>query len=437
VVPSTPQLIPSDLEDRFARGAIKHVVTDRDGAVKFAQISGDYSRLIVGGEHPGWTSFDTLYQGSAEFRPEVETKSTDPLLLYFTSGTTAKPKLVLHTHASYPVGHLSTMYWVGLKPGDIHWNISSPGWAKHAWSTVFTPWNAQATIFIYDYSRFNARKVLQTVERNRITSMCAPATVWRILVNEDLALYKTALRELMAAGEPLDASVIEHVQKVWGILVRDGYGQTETTAQVGNSPGMTVKPGSMGKPMPGFRIALLDGDGKESEQGEISLPLGAQRPVGLMARYLDDADDRATSGAYYRTGDLARRDADGYLTFIDRTDEVFKSSDFRISPFEIESVLAQHPLIAECAVVPSPDPLRLYLPKAFCVLRGDAQPSQSTAQDIFRFLRERLPAYKRVRRIEFGALPKTTTGKIKRVELRTQEAERRAADQRGPTEFWE
>jgi acetyl-CoA synthetase len=372
------------------------------------------------------------------FEPDGETAASDPMLLYFTSGTTAKPKLVLHTHASYPVGHLTTMYWIGLQAGDVHWNISSPGWAKHAWSSVFAPWNAGATIFVYDYQRFDAKRVLDTIVRCGVTTLCAPPTVWRMLIGEHLANYRVALREVASAGEPLNPEVIERVQRAWGLTIRDGYGQTETTAQVGNPPGQPVQAGSMGRPLPGYRIVLLDADGEPANEGEISLPLrpesGGQRPLGLMVAYLDDESRSggAMSGGYYRTGDVARRDAEGYITYVGRADDVFKSSDYRISPFEVESALIQHALVAEAAVVPSPDAMRLSVPKAFCVLRGDARPTREVALEIFRFVRERLPAYKRVRRIEFAELPKTISGKIRRVELRALEQRRHAAGERGP-----
>jgi acetyl-CoA synthetase len=438
VVPATPQLTPLDLEDRFARGGIRHVVTDGTGAPKFAQLPGGYTRLIAGADFPGWARFERADEAPADFAPDGETRADDPLLLYFTSGTTAKPKLVLHTHASYPVGHLSTMYWIGLGEGDVHWNISSPGWAKHAWSSVFAPWDAGATIFVYDYARFEARRVLDTIVRCGVTTLCAPPTVWRMLVGENLGAYRVALREVVGAGEPLNPEVIERVQRAWGLTIRDGYGQTETTAQIGNPPGQPVKAGSMGRPLPGYRITLLDADGNEADEGEIAIPLDP-RPLGLMVGYQDDEARAAGAmrGGYYHTGDIAQRDADGYITYVGRADDVFKSSDYRISPFELESALVEHPLVAEAAVVPSPDPMRLSVPKAFCVLRGDTQPSREVALAIFRFVRERLPGYKRVRRLEFAELPKTISGKIRRVELRTLEVRRRAADERGAMEFWE
>jgi len=439
VVPASPQLGPGDLADRFARGGVTHVVTGVDGARKLASMpddeARDYTRLVVGGAVSVWTRYDMVNASPNEFEADGETRADDPLLLYFTSGTTAMPKLVLHTHVSYPVGHLSTMYWIGLRPGDVHWNISSHGWAKHAWSSVFAPWNAGATSFVFDYQRFEPRRILETLVSRGVTTLCAPPTVWRMLVGEELAAYRVSLREAVAAGEPLNPEVIERVRADWGITVRDGYGQTETTAQAGNPPGERVKPGSMGRPLPGYRVVLLDADGQEAAQGEIALPLG-DRPLGLMAGYAGAT--AATAGAYYRTGDVAERDADGYITYIGRADDVFKSSDYRISPFELESALIEHPLIAEAAVVPSPDAMRLAVPKAFLVLRG-ATPSADVAREIFRFVRERLPSYKRVRRLEFAELPKTISGKIRRVELRTLEEQRFAEGTvvRASAEFWE
>ena len=241
--------------------------------------------------------FESGYEASAEFTPDGETKAGDPLLLYFTSGTTATPKLVLHSHQSYPVGHLSTMYWLGLRPGDLHLNISSPGWAKHAWSCFFSPWNAQACVFIVNQRRFNAKGLLDTIARCGVTTFCAPPTVWRMLIQEDLSAWKVRIKELIGAGEPLNPEVIERVRAAWGITIRDGYGQTETTALVGNTPGQKVKSGSMGRPLPGYRVALFDPSDKPVKEGEICLPL-EPRPTGLMQGYqADDGGVRAIDGA--------------------------------------------------------------------------------------------------------------------------------------------
>jgi len=360
------------------------------------------------------------------------------LLLYFTSGTTAKPKMVLHTHQSYPVGHLSTMYWTGLREGDLHYNISSPGWAKHAWSSFFAPWNAGTAMFVYNQARFDARRILEALGRHSITSLCAPPTVWRMLILEDLAAYRVHLREVISAGEPLNPEVIERVRSAWGVTIRDGYGQTETTALIGNSPGQPVKPGSMGRPLPGYRVALLGTVGGTAAEGEIAVALQPP-PVGVMAGYQGSPEQTAAAlgGSAYRTGDLAGRDEGGYFWFIGRTDDVFKSSDYRISPFELESVLMEHEAVAEAAVVPSPDPLRMSIPKAYVALRAGFPPSEETALAILRFARERLGPYKRIRRLEFFELPKTVSGKIRRVELRDREQAHGAQAERGAQEFWE
>ncbi|HLY18110.1 MAG TPA: AMP-binding protein [Bryobacteraceae bacterium] len=408
VIPAATLLGPEDLRDRLDRGAVRHVIAGAAHTAKFAALERDYTRVCVGGPVMGWHSFEDAARQSGSFTPDGVTRASDPLLLYFTSGTTAKPKLVLHSHQSYPVGHLSTMYWLGLLPGDVHWNISSPGWAKHAWSCWFAPWNAGATVFAFNYSRFQAPVVLEMLARKHITTVCAPPTVWRMLVQEKLADFKVHLREAVSAGEPLNAEVIERVQAAWGITIRDGFGQTETTAIAGNSPGQAVKAGSMGRPMPGYRVELID--------GEICLDL-AQPTLGLMLGYGDGTGAAAPDG-YYHTGDLASRDEDGYITYIGRADDVFKSSDYRISPFELESVLVRHPAVAEAAVVASPDPLRYAVPKAFVLLAPGYVAGADLARAIFQFVRQTVAPYKRIRRLEFTELPKTISGKIRRVQLR-------------------
>jgi acetyl-CoA synthetase len=437
IVPATPLLSRDDLRDRFRRGHIRHVVAGAADSDKFADIPGDYTKIAVGGTVPGWRRYEDGYGMPAAFTPDGETKAGDPLLLYFTSGTTARPKLVLHSHQSYPVGHLSTMYWLGVGPGDIHLNISSPGWAKHAWSSFFAPWNAAATVLMVNQPRFNAKALLDAIVRCRVTTFCAPPTVWRMLIQEDLGAWQPSLREVVGAGEPLNPEIIERVRAAWGLTLRDGYGQTETTLQVGNMPGQRIKPGAMGRPAPGYRVRLLDDDGKERQEAEICLALDPP-PLGLMQGYQgEDGALVPLAGAVYRTGDIAAIDAEGYLTYIGRADDVFKSSDYRISPFELESALIEHPAVAEAAVVPSPDPLRLAVPKAFIALAAGHAPERATALAIFRHLRAHLAPYKRVRRLEFAELPKTISGKIRRVELRAAEAARRAAGRREPQEFWE
>ncbi|MES2979880.1 MAG: AMP-binding protein [Pseudomonadota bacterium] len=437
LIPTTTLLDRADLQDRVERGHVRHVICAPESTAKLEQVGGTFTRIVVG-QASGWHAFSDSSKASNTFTPDAPTLATDPLLLYFTSGTTSKPKLVLHTHQSYPVGHLSTMYWIGLRPDDVHMNISSPGWGKHAWSSFFAPWNAGACIFVYNYARFRATDLLKLLVERGISSLCAPPTVWRMLIQEDLSAWPVKLREVIGAGEPLNPEVIDQVQKAWGLTIRDGFGQTETTCQIGNPPGVPVKAGSMGKPMPGYPIVLLDTEGKSSEEGEVCIDL-SRRPTGLMDCYFgDDAKTaEAMRGGYYHTGDVAQRDSDGYITYVGRADDVFKSSDYRLSPFELESVLIEHPDVAEAAVIPSPDPRRLTVPKAIVVLRAGVTPDAATARGILKFARENLAPYKRIRRIEFSDLPKTISGKIQRNQLRKLENEKIAAGQRGHHEYWE
>ncbi|MFJ8882600.1 AMP-binding protein [Streptomyces sp. NPDC102402] len=425
LVPATPLLNTAELADRVTRGAVRHVIARAGDHTKFDGVPGGFSRFAVTGpgqtSPPGWADYQDSLTAPGPYEPEGPTRADDPLLLYFTSGTTSRPKLVEHTHASYPVGHLSTMYWIGLRPGDVHLNISSPGWAKHAWSSLFAPWNAEATVFVYNYTRFDAGRLMTEMDRAGVTTFCAPPTVWRMLVQADLGQLRTPPREAVAAGEPLNPEVIASVRHAWGVTVRDGFGQTESTVQVANTPGAALVPGTMGRPSPGFSIALLDpATGRPAEEGEICVELSTA-PVGLMAGYAGEPDRtaEAMSGGYYRTGDLASRDADGRLTYIGRRDDVFKSSDYKISPFELESVLLTHEAVVEAAVVPAPDVLRLSVPKAYVVLADGWEADADTAKHLFAHSRAALPPYKRIRRIEFAELPKTISGKIRRVELRT------------------
>ena len=437
VIPATTLLVESDLRDRIDRGDASFVVARAGDADKFAAQDG-VTRIAVGGAPApeGWIDYAESAAAPAEFTPDGPTRASDTLLLYFTSGTTSKPKLVEHTHASYPIGHLSTMYWIGMRPGDVHLNISSPGWAKHAWSNVFAPWSAEACVFIVNYDRFDANWLMREMDRVGVSSFCAPPTVWRMLIQADLTRLTRPPRTIVGAGEPLNPEVIERVRRAWGVTIRDGYGQTETTVQVANTPGQPVKPGSMGRSSPGFSIVLVDpATGERGSEGEICIDLDA-RPVGLMAGYHGDAErtDIATEGGVYHTGDVGSMDEDGYITYIGRTDDVFKSSDYRISPFELESALIEHEAVVEAAVVPADDPVRLAVPKAYIVLADGWEPDADTAAAIFAHSRAHLAPYKRLRRIQFAELPKTISGKIRRVELRAAEE---SGPKRGVDEFWE
>ncbi len=451
MIPATTLLSPDDLADRVERGQARVAVAAVADARRFGAVAADGIRVAVAdssGEAlpDGWLTYEDS-EGHAELAATVEadgeqlpaTRADDLLLLYFTSGTTAQPKLVAHTHASYPVGHLSTMYWIGLQGADVHLNMSSSGWAKHAWSCVFAPWDAGATVVVHQTTRFDSAALLRVLVECGVTTFCAPPTVWRMLVQQDLAAYEPVLREVVAAGEPLNAEVIEQVRAAWGMTVRDGFGQTETTALVGNSPGQPVKPGSMGRQLPGYEIALVDPvSGEHGDDGEVCVEM-RPRPLGVMVGYAgdDELTGEAMRGGVYHTGDVASRDADGYLTYVGRADDVFKASDYRISPFELESVLVEHPAVAEAAVVPSPDPVRSAVPKAFVALTSGHEATPEQAYEILRHARQRLSPYKRVRRIEFADLPKTISGKIRRVELRRAEADRVARAAGDPPNAWD
>ena len=423
ILPTTTALGTADLTDRLHRGRVRHVIAASADVAKFDDVPGDFTRIRVGAGSSDWLDFADAFAAPAAPHPHPQTGSDDPLLLYFTSGTTSRPKLVEHTQVSYPVGHLTTMYWLGLRAGDVHLAISSPGWAKHAWSCFFAPWIAEATIFVFNYARFDATSLLATIRHEHVTSFCAPPTVWRMLIQSDLSAGPGDLREAISAGEPLNPEVISQIRRQWGLTIRDGYGQTEMTAVVGNTPGSPMKDGSMGRPLPGCPIVLVDPiSGELADEGEICLDL-TQRPLNLMTGYVGDPERNAaaTHGGYFHTGDIASRDADGYITYIGRTDDVFKASDFKISPFELESVLIEHPAVAEAAIVPAPDAVRLAVPKAYVVLAAGFEPSADTARAILIYAREQLAPFQRIRRIEFMELPKTISGKIRRVELRERE----------------
>ncbi|CAN3127614.1 AMP-binding protein [Mycobacterium sp. smrl_JER01] len=437
IMPTTAALGPFDLVDRISRGAAGFVIANSADTAKFAAVPGDYVRIAVGEPIAGWHDYADTAAVEAGASHDAQTEADDPLLVYFTSGTTSKPKLVEHSQISYPLGHLTTMAWIGVRPGDVHLAISSPGWAKHAWSCFFAPWIAEATIFVYNYPRFDAAALLGQLRRAGVNTFCAPPTVWRMLIQADLGERPEGLREVLGAGEPLNPEVIGAVQRAWGLTIRDGFGQTETTLQIGNTPGQPVKAGSMGRPMPGVPVVLVDPlTGDPSDEGEICLDL-SQTPLNLMTGYLGDDDRNALvmRDGYYHTGDVAARDADGYITYIGRTDDVFKSSDYKVSPFELESVLIEHPAVVEAAVVPQPDDTRLAVPKAYIALADGWSADEDTARAILEYSRDHLAPYLKVRRVEFFDLPKTISGKIRRVELRRREQDAHQAGQAIDSEY--
>ncbi|WP_300342916.1 AMP-binding protein [Nesterenkonia sp.] len=444
LIPTTTQMGRYDLQDRVDRAEVKWVVGTGQTLEKFTEVDGNFSLIHVpDSEHEPSVpsraihSYPDAYAASAQLQPEEPTPADETMLLYFTSGTTSKPKLVEHTHTSYPVGHLSTLYWIGLQPGDVHLNVSSPGWAKHAWSNFFAPWIAEATIFLYNFTRFDPAALMVAMDEAGVSSFCAPPTVWRMLIKAELSQLKNPPRVVVSAGEPLNAEVIEQVQRAWGRTIRDGFGQTETTLQVANTPGREITPGAMGVPLPGFDVVLVDPvTGEEGSEGEICLRLDSEhygRPVGLMKGYYGDEEKNAEvfRGGLYHTGDIASRDDDGVITYVGRADDVFKSSDYKVSPFELESVLVEHPAVVEAAIVPAPDEIRLAVPKAYVTLASGWSPTAETARAILEHSLQKLPPYKRIRRIEFAELPKTISGKIRRVQLRQQEEERTDAGAEG------
>ena len=435
ILPTSTVLGSADLADRVDRAGVRHVIVNAEDAVKFDDVPGEYTRIVVG-DAPGWTSFrESASAGSA--KPGVVVDTSDASIIYFTSGTTSKPKMVVHTQSSYPVGHLTTAYWLGVQKHDVHLAISSPGWGKHAWSCFFAPWIAEATVFVYNYAKFDPAALRHQLDRAEVTTFCAPPTVWRMLIQSALGDRPASLREILSAGEPLNPEVISQVQRAWGLVIRDGYGQTETTAIIANAPGSQLKAGSMGLPLPGVHVALVDPiTGATAHEGEICLDLSSPA-VNLMAGYYGDPVRSAevVRDGYFHTGDVASRDENGYITFIGRTDDVFKSSDYKVSPFEVESALIEHPAVAEAAVVPAPDDTRLNIAKAYIVLAVGWDATEETALEVLRHARVSLPPFMRVRRLEFFELPKTTSGKIRRVELRERENAAAAAGLRLPDEW--
>ena len=432
IMPTATNLVTKDLIYRFDTLIPDVMIAHRDFAdeIDQAERQSDKSiklKIIVGGQRAGWINFDEVWQEAKEASP-AKTKSDTPFLYFFTSGTTGLPKIVVHSHFTYPVGHLSTLSWLGCTHEDIHYNISSPGWAKFAWSSFFAPWNSGAAILAYQADKFDPKDQLHTMEELGVSTFCGSPTVIRLLIQEDLSDYKLKLRSCCAAGEPLNPDVIDKWYKGTGVTIRDGYGQTETTALIANLKGRQLKPGSMGKPTFLYDIGIYDDQGNEVphlEEGVICVKTDQKKNNGLFLEYLNDQDRMANAFKHdlYYTGDKAYKDEDGYVWFIGRNDDVIKASAYRIGPFEVESVLIEHQDIIESAVVASPHPIRGYAVKAFIILRDGVEPQEKLAQELFSFCRDRLAKYKIPRIIEFSTtLPKTISGKIRRIELRANEA---------------
>lgn len=468
MLPTAIVLGPEELADRVTRADVRWVITDEADAEKFDGFEGDFRVITVGGargaervaiglqnedldlNRPRIRFANAFVTETGEAREDAplarRVGGDDPSIIYFTSGTTSKPKMVQHSHISYPVGHLSTMFWLGVQPEDTHMVITSPGWGKHAWSAFFAPWHVGATIFVYNYLKFDAAKLIKQLDRAEVKTFCAPPTVWRMLIQHGDNEKPRGLREALSAGEPLNPEVIGRIRDWWGLEIRDGYGQTETTAILANAAGESVQPGSMGKPLPGVNICLIDqrtGDripnDQERAEGELCIDLEAGQALNVMRGYYNDAAATAKrrEGGVFHTGDVAQRDPSGRYTFVGRTDDIFKSSDYKVSPFEVESALIEHPAVVEAAVVGAPDDTRLNITKAYIVLAAGWEPNEETAFQVLLHARKSLPPYMRVRRIEFYDLPKTVSGKIRRVELRDREQQFSRRNERIPNEWRE
>jgi len=434
VSPGTLQLTSKDLKYRIDAAEAVCVITDSDNAFKFDEAKDECPTLttcIVVGEdkREGWLDYNEAVSGASDRFESANTRSDENAILYFTSGTTGYSKMAIHTHASAPLGHKVTgAFWLDLRPDDLHWNLSDTGWAKAGWSSFFGPWNCGAAVFVHHTPRFDTKKTLALLEHYPITTMCGPPTAYRMFVLEDLSRYKFgSLRHVVAAGEPLNPEVIDAWKKHTGLTIRDGYGQTETCILAGNFPCIDVRPGSMGKPAPGFVVEIVDDDGKivpSGQEGDIAVEINPERPVGLFKEYWKDPEKTITCyrGKWYITGDRGIKDKDGYLWFVGRADDVILASGYRIGPFEVESALLEHPAVAESAVVSSPDEVRGEVVKAFVILTPGYTPSDELRKALQDHVKQVTAPYKYPRKIEFvESLPKTPSGKIRRVALREKE----------------
>lgn len=448
-IPCTTLLTPRDIEHRANIAEVQGIITDHEGAEKFDQVRSEcptikYTILVEESNEDisGRENWINYHNNVGEASPEFsgpETRSDDPSLIYFTSGTVGYPKMVLHTHTSYPIGHTITgKYWLDLHEDDLHWNVSEMGWAKAAWSNLFGPWVMGAAMFIQDArGKFDPIETLEMLNKYPITTFCAPPTVYRMLVlDQPMAYLKThplkALRHCVGAGEPLNPEVIRAWEQNTGLTIRDGYGQTETVLLCGNFPSISVKPGSMGKPSPGFEVSVIDHDGSElppNKEGDIAVRIYPERPKWMFKEYWHnpDATNACIRGEWYITGDRAYKDEEGYFWFVGRADDVIISAGYRIGPFEVESALKEHPAIVESAVVASPDEMRGEIVKAFVILAPGYSPTPELANELQEYVKKVTAPYKYPREIEFvDNLPKTISGKIRRVELRERERQNKS-----------
>ncbi len=436
VIPCTSMLREKDLLYRANHSGAKAIIASPESATMVSDLKNECPSLehylVAGSSRSGWIGLpEAMHQASDGFAT-VKTSASDPAICYYTSGTTRDPKAVLHAHA-YCYSHKFTgLNWLDLRADDIHWTTSDTGWAKAAYGVLFGPWMNGVTVFMYN-GRFEPKKELELLERYGVTTFCAPPTEYRMLVKEDLSKHQfPRLRHCTAAGEPLNPEVIEVWRRSFDLTIADGYGQTETIILVCNMPGMEIRPGSMGRPFPGHDVRIVDEDlneCREGEAGQAAVRVKPDKPPSIMLEYWKNPEENAAvfRGDYYLTGDQAYRDSDGYLWFVGRADDVINSSGYRIGPFEVESALLEHPAVTESAVVASPDPERGHIVKAFVRLKPGVTGGDALVRELQEHCKRVTAPYKYPREIEFvDDLPKTVSGKIRRVELRKLEEQRKS-----------
>ncbi len=430
VVPSDPLLSQQELQESLSRESIKMLITSAKNAHRF-ETSGDLKAILTDGRIEGWDSYADAQEQSHHYETDESTSENDPFLHYYTSSKSIRPRLVEYTYGGFPVGHLATLYWMGLTPGDVHLALNSAGWPMHEWNSLFVPWSAEATVLILKQERFEARQVLKALENYPITSFCTTPTVWRRLLQEGIEKCQPKLREALSTGGTLRAEVISQVHKNWGLFVRDGYShETETAVIIGVPPGDVESCGALGKAMPGFDVVLMDQTKRRAERGEIALNLEKSGPFGVM-------NGVSKFDNIYRTGDVAFRDSKGNFNIYEKSHELFMSSDYRISPYEIEHILKEFPLVREAVVIPSAHPSREAVPKAIVSLVRGAEPSKELALTIMNYASSKIAPYKRVRRLEFAEIPVSEEGEIYRTRLIVREKERRLNEIKTEYEFWE
>lgn len=437
-IPATHQLKEKDIIYRVNSAGVKMIVAvDGEETIEFTETAEQKCetlklKAMVHGHRDGWIDFTAEVEQASDKLERIPNSSDDPMLLYFTSGTTGYPKMVLHTY-SYPLGHIVTAkYWQRVQPESLHLTVSDTGWAKCAWGKIYGQWLAGAVVFVYDFGKFVPKDLLTVISKYKIATFCAPPTIYRYLIKEDLSNYDlSSLKHCATAGEPLNPEVFRQFQKATGIAMREAYGQTEMTPAMGTYPWLEPKPGSMGKPSPGYHIEIVDPYDENlrvceiGEVGEIVVRIDQETPVGLFKEYYKDpeANEDTRYGGYYHTKDTAWKDEDGYFWFVGRTDDVIKSSGYRIGPFEVESVLMEHPAVLECAITAVPDDIRGQIVKATIVLSKGYTPSETLIKELQQHVKDLTAPYKYPRIVEFvDELPKTISGKIKRVEIRQNDA---------------